>query len=97
MSHITLDGYIDTTPETNTGTTVHFDLIHSPDHQDPTEPDAPEQLYACTTDHPAAAELVLHQAKLGDLLRVTHHRNRHPRHSPHSCASTPSTSSTSHS
>ncbi|MGW8485364.1 hypothetical protein [Streptomyces sp. NPDC055886] len=27
-------------------------------------------MYACTTDHTAAAELVLHQAKLGDLLRV---------------------------
>ncbi|MFG3398601.1 hypothetical protein [Streptomyces parvus] len=71
MSNVTLDGYIDTTPETDTGTTVRFDLIHSPDHLDPTEPDAPEQVYACTTEHPAATELVLHQAKLGDLLRVT--------------------------
>lgn len=72
-SQVTLDGYIDTTPETDTGTgtTVRFDLIHSPDHLDPTDPDAPEQLYACTTEHPAAAELVLHQAKPGDLLRVT--------------------------
>ncbi len=70
-SQATLDGYIDTTPETDTGTTVRFDLIHSPDHLDPTDPDALEQLFACTTDHPAAAELVLHQAKLGDLLRVT--------------------------
>ncbi|MEU6633348.1 hypothetical protein ABZ905_34445 [Streptomyces parvus] len=52
-------------------TALRFDLIHSPDHLDPTEPDAPEQVYACTTDHPAAAELVLHQSKLGDLLRVT--------------------------
>lgn len=70
-SQVTLDGYIDTTPETDTGTSVRFDLIHSPDHLDPTDPDAPEQLFACTTEHPAAAELVLHQAKLGDLLRVT--------------------------
>ncbi|MFJ3973463.1 hypothetical protein ACIPYR_35715 [Streptomyces parvus] len=52
-------------------TTVRFDLIHSPDHLDPTGPDAPEQLLSCTTDHPAAAELVLHPAQLGDLLRVT--------------------------
>ncbi|MFC9183356.1 hypothetical protein ACFTZJ_22105 [Streptomyces globisporus] len=71
MSHVTLDGYIDTTPETGPGATVRFDLIHSPDHLDPADPDAPEQVIACTTDHPAAAELVLHQAKLGDLLRIT--------------------------
>ncbi|MFI0020311.1 hypothetical protein [Streptomyces griseus] len=71
ISYVTLDGYIDTTPETGTGATVRFDLIHSPDDLDPTEPDAPEQVYACTTEQPATAELVLHQAKLGDLLRVT--------------------------
>ncbi|MEU4181486.1 hypothetical protein [Streptomyces sp. NPDC026589] len=72
MNPITLDGYLDTAPEPGAHpAAAHFDLIHLPDHLDTTDPDSCAQVFACTTETPAATELILHQAQLGDLLRIS--------------------------
>ncbi|WP_331755982.1 hypothetical protein OH791_38350 (plasmid) [Streptomyces anulatus] len=72
MNPITLDGYLDTAPEPGAHpAAAHFDLIRLLDHLDTTEPDFCAQVFACTTETPAATELVLHRAQLGDLLRIS--------------------------
>ncbi|MFJ1789586.1 hypothetical protein ACIOML_35415 [Streptomyces anulatus] len=72
MNPITLDGYLDTALEPGAHpSAAHFDLIRLPDHLDTTEPDSCAQVFACTTETPAATELILHRAQLGDLLRIS--------------------------
>ncbi|MFF2236331.1 hypothetical protein [Streptomyces anulatus] len=72
MNPITLDGYLDTAPEPGTHpAAAHFDLIRLHDHLDTTEPDSCAQVFACTTETPAATQLILHRAQLGDLLRIS--------------------------
>lgn len=72
MNPIPLDGYLDTTPEPGTHpAAAHFDLIRLPDHPGTTEPDSCAPVFACTTETPAATELILHRAQPGDLLRIS--------------------------
>ncbi|MEV7659454.1 hypothetical protein AB0O39_35480 [Streptomyces anulatus] len=72
MNRITLDGYLDTAPEPGAHpAAAHFDLIRLLDHLDATEPDSCAQVFACTTETPAATERILHRVQLGDLLRIS--------------------------
>ncbi|WP_141746117.1 hypothetical protein [Streptomyces sp. EN16] len=72
MNPITLDGYLDTAPEPGAHpAAAHFDLIRLLDQLGTTEPDSCAQVFACTTETPAATELILHRAQLGVLLRIS--------------------------
>ncbi|MFI1621803.1 hypothetical protein ACH4VT_33320 [Streptomyces lydicus] len=72
QTHLAIDGYVDAIPTPGTGWgTATFDLIHSPTDADRTAPNAPDTVYACTTGDPRIADVLLHEIRTGDLLRVT--------------------------
>ncbi len=72
QTHLAIDGYVDAIPAPGTSWgTARFDLIHSPADADTVAPDAPDTVYACTTDDPRIADVLLREIQPGDLLRVT--------------------------
>ncbi|MER7048956.1 hypothetical protein [Streptomyces jumonjinensis] len=67
-----IDGYVDAIPAPGTRWgTARFDLIRSPADPDAVAPDTPDTVYACTTQDPRIADLLLSEIQPGDLLRVT--------------------------
>ncbi|MFI6881132.1 hypothetical protein ACIBL6_47580 [Streptomyces sp. NPDC050400] len=77
---LTIDGYVDAIPQPGPGSTVTFDLIHSPHTADDATTgewdeicaaDTPDTPYACTTADPGIAEQLLHDIQPGDLVHVT--------------------------
>ncbi|WP_326794003.1 hypothetical protein OHA79_52245 (plasmid) [Streptomyces sp. NBC_00841] len=72
QTHLAIDGYVDAIPAPGTSWgTATFDLIHSPADADRIAPDTPDTVYACTTEDPDLADVLVREIQPGDLLRVT--------------------------
>ncbi|MFJ1701673.1 hypothetical protein ACIOHC_43070 [Streptomyces sp. NPDC088252] len=71
-THLAIDGYVDAIPAAGVRWgTATFDLIHSPADVDRVAPDDPDTAYACTTEDPRLADVLVREIQPGDLLRVT--------------------------